>query len=243
MSKIVMTITERDRRLLRFVACCAAIAVSAQLLIRPALAKREELKADLDALETQQAEWQEKIDTLSTIDQTIEESRQTRKTASEPYYKGQLETREMDDIITALLLKHNLFPQSLALQPGDAGAVSRYLAPDIQTDSSTTDANASDNASSDASDTSDSTDKAAAPAENTEPRYIHIGKASLEAAGDTADWLAFLDEVENTFGGLRVTDFTVTESRVIEDNVRAVTTNTIDAEIDLYMCIPEEADA
>ncbi len=60
MSKIVMTITERDRRLLRFVACCAAIAVSAQLLIRPALVKREELKADLDALETQQAEWQEK---------------------------------------------------------------------------------------------------------------------------------------------------------------------------------------
>lgn len=239
MSKIVMTITERDRRLLRFVACCAAIAVSAQLLIRPALAKREELKADLDALETQQAEWQEKIDSLSTIDQTIEESKQTRKTASKPYYKGQLETREMDDIITALLLKHNLFPQSLSLQPGDAGAVSSYLTSDVQTDSSTTD----ESTSSDAADDSDSTDETAAPAESTEPRYIHIGKASLEAAGDTADWLAFLDEVESTFGGLRVTDFTVTESRVIEDNVRAVTTNTIDAEIDLYMCIPEEADA
>ncbi len=236
MSKIVMTITERDRRLLRFVACCAAIAVSAQLLIRPALAKREELKADLDALETQQAEWQEKINTLSTIDQTIEESKQTRKTASEPYYKGQLETREMDDIITALLLKHNLFPQSLSLQPGDAEAVSSYLAPDVQPDSSSSDESSS-------SEASDSTDETAAPAESTEPRYIHIGKASLEAAGDTADWLAFLDEVENTFGGLRVTDFTVTESRVIEDNVRAVTTNTIDAEIDLYMCIPEEADA
>lgn len=239
MSKIVMTITERDRRLLRFVACCAAIAVSAQLLIRPALAKREELKADLDALETQQAEWQEKIDTLSTIDQTIEESKQTRKTASEPYYKGQLETREMDDIITALLLKHNLFPQSLALQPGDAGAVSGYLTPDVQTDSAASE----DSTSSDTSDASDITDEAAAPTESTEPRYIHIGKASLEAAGETADWLAFLDEVESTFGGLRVTDFTVTESRVIEDNVRAVTTNTIDAEIDLYMCIPEEADA
>ena len=232
-----MTITEKDKRLLRFVACCAAIAVSAQLLIRPALAKRAELRDDLDSLEAQQTEWQEKIATLSTIDRTIEESTAARTQASEPFYKGQLETREMDDIITALLLKHGLFPQSLALEPGNAGAVSDYLAPDMQTQ----------DAESDSADTSDSstTDSASTDSvpEASAPRYIHIGKASLEATGKTEDWLAFLDEMERTFGGLRVTDFTVAESHVIENNVTAVTTNTIDAAIDLYMCIPEEAGA
>ena len=227
-----MTITEKDKRLLRFVACCAAIAVSAQLLIRPALAKRTELRDDLDSLEAQQTEWQEKIATLSTIDRTIEESTAARTQASEPFYKGQLETREMDDIITALLLKHGLFPQSLALEPGNAGAVSDYLAPDMQTQ----------DAESDSADTSDSSTTDSAP-EASAPRYIHIGKASLEATGKTEDWLAFLDEMERTFGGLRVTDFTVAESHVIENNVTAVTTNTIDAAIDLYMCIPEEAGA
>lgn len=227
-----MTITEKDKRLLRFVACCAAIAVSAQLLIRPALAKRTELRDDLDSLEAQQTEWQEKIATLSTIDRTIEESTAARTQASEPFYKGQLETREMDDIITALLLKHGLFPQSLALEPGNAGAVSDYLAPDMQTQ----------DAQSDSADTSDSSTTDSAP-EASAPRYIHIGKASLEATGKTEDWLAFLDEMERTFGGLRVTDFTVAESHVIENNVTAVTTNTIDAAIDLYMCIPEEAGA
>lgn len=232
-----MTITEKDKRLLRFVACCAAIAVSAQLLIRPALAKRTELRDDLDSLEAQQTEWQEKIATLSTIDRTIEESTAARTQASEPFYKGQLETREMDDIITALLLKHGLFPQSLALELGNAGAVSDYLAPDMQTQ----------DAQSDSADTSDSstTDSASTDSspEASAPRYIHIGKASLEATGKTEDWLAFLDEMERTFGGLRVTDFTVAESHVIENNVTAVTTNTIDAAIDLYMCIPEEAGA
>ena len=232
-----MTITEKDKRLLRFVACCAAIAVSAQLLVRPALAKRTELRDDLDSLEAQQTEWQEKIATLSTIDRTIEESTAARTQASEPFYKGQLETREMDDIITALLLKHGLFPQSLALEPGNAGAVSDYLAPDMQTQ----------DAQSDSTDTSDSstTDSASTDSapEASAPRYIHIGKASLEATGKTEDWLAFLDEMERTFGGLRVTDFTVAESHVIENNVTAVTTNTIDAAIDLYMCIPEEAGA
>ncbi len=232
-----MTITEKDKRLLRFVACCAAIAVSAQLLIRPALAKRTELRDDLDSLEAQQTEWQEKIATLSTIDRTIEESTAARTTASEPFYKGQLETREMDDIITALLLKHGLFPQSLALEPGNAGAVSDYLAPDMQTQDAE-----SDSADTSDSSTTDSASTDSAP-EASAPRYIHIGKASLEAMGKTEDWLAFLDEMERTFGGLRVTDFTVAESHVIENNVTAVTTNTIDAAIDLYMCIPEEAGA
>lgn len=232
-----MTITEKDKRLLRFVACCAAIAVSAQLLIRPALAKRTELRDDLDSLEAQQTEWQEKIATLSTIDRTIEESTEARTQASEPFYKGQLETREMDDIITALLLKHGLFPQSLALEPGNAGAVSDYLAPDMQTQDAQ-----SDSADTSDSSTTDSASTDSAP-ETSAPRYIHIGKASLEATGKTEDWLAFLDEMERTFGGLRVTDFTVAESHVIENNVTAVTTNTIDAAIDLYMCIPEEAGA
>lgn len=232
-----MTITEKDKRLLRFVACCAAIAVSAQLLIRPALAKRTELRDDLDSLEAQQTEWQEKIATLSTIDRTIEESTEARTQASEPFYKGQLETREMDDIITALLLKHGLFPQSLALEPGNAGAVSDYLAPDMQTQDAQ-----SDSADTSDSSTTDSASTDSAP-EASAPRYIHIGKASLEATGKTEDWLAFLDEMERTFGGLRVTDFTVAESHVIENNVTAVTTNTIDAAIDLYMCIPEEAGA
>lgn len=232
-----MTITEKDKRLLRFVACCAAIAVSAQLLIRPALAKRTELRDDLDSLEAQQTEWQEKISTLSTIDRTIEESTAARTQASEPFYKGQLETREMDDIITALLLKHGLFPQSLALEPGNAGAVSDYLAPDMQTQDAQ-----SDSADTSDSSTTDSASTDSAP-EASAPRYIHIGKASLEATGKTEDWLAFLDEMERTFGGLRVTDFTVAESHVIENNVTAVTTNTIDAAIDLYMCIPEEAGA
>lgn len=232
-----MTITEKDKRLLRFVACCAAIAVSAQLLIRPALAKRTELRDDLDSLEAQQTEWQEKIATLSTIDRTIEESTEARTHASEPFYKGQLETREMDDIITALLLKHGLFPQSLALEPGNAGAISDYLAPDMQTQDAQ-----SDSADTSDSSTTDSASTDSAP-EASAPRYIHIGKASLEAMGKTEDWLAFLDEMERTFGGLRVTDFTVAESHVIENNVTAVTTNTIDAAIDLYMCIPEEAGA
>lgn len=232
-----MTITEKDKRLLRFVACCAAIAVSAQLLIRPALAKRTELRDDLDSLEAQQTEWQEKIATLSTIDRTIEESTAARTQASEPFYKGQLETREMDDIITALLLKHGLFPQSLALEPGNAGAVSDYLAPDMQTQDAQ-----SDSADTSDSSTTDSASTDSAP-EASASRYIHIGKASLEATGKTEDWLAFLDEMERTFGGLRVTDFTVAESHVIENNVTAVTTNTIDAAIDLYMCIPEEAGA
>lgn len=113
----------------------------------------------------------------------------------------------------------------------------RHLAPDMQTQDAE-----SDSADTSDSSTTDSASTDSAP-EASAPRYIHIGKASLEATGKTEDWLAFLDEMERTFGSLRVTDFTVAKSHVIENNVTAVTTNTIDAAIDLYMCIPEEAGA
>ena len=106
----------------------------------------------------------------------------------------------------------------------------RHLAPDMQTQDAE-----SDSADTSDSSTTDSASTDSAP-EASAPRYIHIGKASLEATGKT-------DEMERTFGGLRVTDFTVAKSHVIENNVTAVTTNTIDAAIDLYMCIPEEAGA
>ena len=226
-----MTITEKDKRLLRFVACCAAIAVSAQLLIRPALAKRTELRDDLDSLEAQQTEWQEKIATLSTIDRTIEESTAARTQASEPFYKGQLETREMDDIITALLLKHGLFPQSLTLTEAVPGAVRAYLAVQEQADGSASSAEAAD-------ETGEAED-----APQTDGG-VYIGTATLSAQGDVSCWLRFLDEVERSCKGLRVTNFSISDYDYVENNTQAVSTSLITGTLEIYLCgSGREADA
>lgn len=95
-------------------------------------------RTEYDAAEQKQQEYQTQIAALATIDDIIAQNEAALNTASEKYYKGDLETRQMDDIITGIALENGLFPQSLTLTEAAPGAVSAYLAEQeaAQTDSS-----------------------------------------------------------------------------------------------------------
>lgn len=133
-----IVVTERDKKLLRLVACLAIIVIFGMYLIRPAMENHETLQNEYDAAEQKQQEYQTQIATLATIDDIIAQNEAALNTASEKYYKCDLETRQMDDIITGIALENGLFPQSLTLTEAAPGAVSAYLAEQeaAQTDSS-----------------------------------------------------------------------------------------------------------
>ena len=95
-----IVVTERDKKLLRLVACLAIIVIFGMYLIRPAMKNHETLQNEYDAAEQKQQEYQTQIATLATIDDIIAQNEAALNTASEKYYKGDLETRQMDDIIT-----------------------------------------------------------------------------------------------------------------------------------------------
>ena len=94
-----IVVTERDKKLLRLVACLAIIVIFGMYLIRPAMEKHETLQNEYDAAEQKQQEYQTQIAALATIDDIIAQNEAALNTASEKYYKGDLETRQMDDII------------------------------------------------------------------------------------------------------------------------------------------------
>ena len=244
-----IVVTERDKKLLRLVACVAIIAIFGQYMIRPAITKHETLQDDYDAAEQQQQEYQMQIATLATIDDIIAQNQAALDTASEKYYKGDLETRQMDDIITGIALQNGLFPQTLTLTEAVPGAVSAYLAEQDQTDASaSTDSSTDTSSDADSSDSSDAdpadgTAPAAAPSEPV--NYIYIGTATLSAQGDTAQWLSFLDEVQRKYKGLRVTGFTVSDFDYIQNDTQAVSTKLITGTLEIYMCVSDnkEADA
>ena len=108
-----IVVTERDKKLLRLVACLAIIVIFGMYLIRPAMEKHETLQNEYDAAEQKQQEYQTQIAALATIDDIIAQNEAALNTASEKYYKSDLETRQMDDIITGIALENGLFPQSL----------------------------------------------------------------------------------------------------------------------------------
>lgn len=248
-----LTVTERDKKLLGLTACLAILAVFGVHLIRPALAEHEALKSEYEAALRKQQEYQAQIDARAALDDSIAQNEAALKTAGEPYYPGGLETRQMDDIITGLALKNGLFPQSLTLTEAVPGAVRAYLAVQEQTDGSASSAEAADR-TGEASD-APQTDGSAAPAEDADqtgeaadaPQTgggVYIGTATLSAQGDVSQWLHFLDEVERSCKGLRVTNFSISDYDYVENNTQAVSTSLITGTLEIYLCgSGREADA
>ena len=226
-----LTLTERDKKLLGLTACLAILAVFGVHLIRPALAEQEALEGEYEAALQEQQEYQAQIDARAALDDSIAQNEAALKTAGEPYYPGGLETRQMDDIITGLALKNGLFPQSLTLTEAVPGAVSAYLAVQEQADGSASSAEAAD-------------ETVEAEDEPQTGGGVYIGAATLSAQGDVSCWLRFLDEVERSCKGLRVTNFSISDYDYVENNTQAVSTSLITGTLEIYLCgSGREADA
>lgn len=247
-----LTLTERDKRLLGLTACLAILAVFGVHLIRPALAEHEALGSEYEAALQKQQEYQAQIDARAALDDSIAQNEAALKTAGEPYYPDGLETRQMDDIITGIALKNGLFPQSLTLTEAVPGAVRAYLAVQEQADGSAAPAEGADQTG----ETPDApqTDGSAEPAENADqtgeaadaPQTsgVYIGTATLSAQGNVSQWLHFLDEVERSCKGLRVTNFSISDYDYVENNTQAVSTSLITGTLEIYLCgSGREADA
>lgn len=243
-----LTLTERDKKLLGLTACLAILAVFGVHLIRPALAEHEALGGEYEAALRKQQEYQAQIDARAALDDSIAQNEAALKTAGEPYYPAGLETRQMDDIITGIALKNGLFPQSLTLTEAVPGAVRAYLAVQEQADGSAAPAEGADQ-------TGEAPDGSAAPAEDADqtgeaadaPQTgggVYIGTATLSAQGDVSQWLHFLDEVERSCKGLRVTNFSISDYDYVENNTQAVSTSLITGTLEIYLCgSGREADA
>ena len=227
-----IVVTERDKRLLRLVACLAILAIFVQYMIRPAITRREILQDEYDTAEQKQQEYQMQIATLATIDEIIAQNQAALDTASEQYYKGDMETRQMDDIITGIALENGLFPQTLTLTEAAPGSVAAYLADETQTDAPAAPADSTDASGTDI----DSADAAAYEPAN----YIYIGTATISAQGEVTQWLNFLDEVHRKYKGLRVTNFSITDFNYIQNNTQAVSTKLITGTLEIYMCVSGE---
>lgn len=248
-----LTLTERDKKLLGLTACLAILAVFGVHLIRPALAEHEALGGEYEAALQKQQEYQAQIDARASLDDSIAQNEAALKTAGEPYYPAGLETRQMDDIITGIALKNGLFPQSLTLTEAVPGAVRAYLAVQEQADGSAAPAEDADQTGKAAD--APQTDGSAAPAEGADqtgeaadaPQTgggVYIGTATLSAQGDVSQWLHFLDEVERSCKGLRVTNFSISDYDYVENNTQAVSTSLITGTLEIYLCgSGREADA
>lgn len=232
-----LTVTERDKRLLRLVLILAAVVISVRFLILPALDRREELESRLADVTAQRQEWEEQIALLDTIDDTIAQNEARRDEVSQPFYRTKLETRQMDDIITELELDSGLFPETLDLTEPAPGTAAAYVPGGA--DQTVQSAPAEDDTSAAEDETTDGAGDGAQPQAPADPRYVYIGTASLGARGGMEQWLSFLDRAEAAGVKLRTTSFQISEATYIADSAVSLTTDRITCTMELYMCVDD----
>lgn len=117
--------TQRERKLLCVSGTALALLVMTNGLILPCFQEKQSLETELQTLTETQLRQAERIQALQYLDDAISEHSAALSTASAPY-PSLLSPEEMDSILTTLLLKWNLIPQTLTLQTGESCTVSAY---------------------------------------------------------------------------------------------------------------------
>lgn len=126
-----IVVTERDKKLLRLVACLAIIVIFGMYLIRPAMGNHETLQNEYDAAEQKQQEYQTQIAALATIDDIIAQNEAALNTASEKYYADTSSDAESadstDDDTSATLIQPVNYVYIGTATISAQGAVTQWL--------------------------------------------------------------------------------------------------------------------
>ena len=120
-----LTLTERDKKILKIVACAAILVLAFQFLLGPAWERKQALEAEVEATALQKQEWMLDIDRLDALHAEVYEQEYAIKSAYTHYY-SEIETETMDRVVTNLALRHGLFPVSLSLAPARAEGVAPF---------------------------------------------------------------------------------------------------------------------
>ncbi len=201
-----LKLTQRDKRLLALVGCAAVAVLCWRFLISPALKMKQDLDLEIEQLSLALSEQKREIAALEPRKEATAQRSAELAEASRSCY-APLETREMDNIITGLLLDSRLFPESLSLTGSRPNLPEPYLF--------------------------DQSEEAREGADTQE--YISVGTARLIARGSEEHWRAFLDGAARR-PGLRVVRFSMEKQTYAKSDRETVTDNRIDCTLEFYMC-------
>lgn len=110
-----MEITQRDVILLKVAFTILILVLGVRFLVMPQIEKMQESAARLEATKVIVDERQSKIDSISLLEQEKVKLTEEFQAMSSPYYSV-MESREIDELITGIALKHKLFPRALLLR-------------------------------------------------------------------------------------------------------------------------------
>ena len=239
-----MDLKPKDIVLLKVLGCVLIAFVMIRFLIFPGIEKHMDLVDQRDEVVAEQEDMQALIDRKDTFDAIIANQQSSLKSAQEGYY-DLLENREVDELITGIVLNHNLFPVYLNITDTTAGVPEAYLyAPQAATGStSTTDSVADtstdatqDSAAADSTDSSDSKDSATESSAAVSAPYVNTTSVDVTIRGSEAEIKAFLDDIARNYPGIQVRTFNMQENDYVNTTMQTVSEMSCSCTLAVYVC-------
>ena len=260
--KLEMDLKPKDIVLLKVLGCVLIAFVMIRFLIFPGIEKHMDLVDQRDEVVAEQEDMQALIDRKDTFDAIIANQQSSLKSAQEGYY-DLLENREVDELITGIVLNHNLFPVYLNITDTTAGVPEAYLyAPqaatgntstadssadtstaDSSADTSTADSSADtstdatqDSAAADSTDSSDSEDSATESSAAVSAPYVNTMSVDVTIRGSEAEIKAFLDDIARNYPGIQVRTFNMQENDYVNTTMQTVSEMSCSCTLAVYVC-------
>jgi hypothetical protein len=242
--KLEMDLKPKDIVLLKVLVCVLIAFVMIRFLIFPGIEKHMDLVDQRDEVVAEQEDMQALIDRKDTFDAIIANQQSSLKSAQEGYY-DLLENREVDELITGIVLNHNLFPVYLNITDTTAGVPEAYLyAPQAATGStSTTDSvvdtstdATQDSAAADSTDSSDSEDSAAESRIAVPIPYVNTTSVDVTIRGSESEIKGFLDDIARNYPGIQVRTFNMQENDYVNTTMQTVSEMSCSCTLAVYVC-------
>ena len=242
--KLEMDLKPKDIVLLKVLGCVLIAFVMIRFLIFPGIEKHMDLVDQRDEVVAEQEDMQALIDRKDTFDAIIANQQSSLKSAQEGYY-DLLENREVDELITGIVLNHNLFPVYLNITDTTAGVPEAYLyAPQAATgNTSTADSSADtstdathDSAAADSTDSSDSEDSATESSAAVSAPYVNTTSVDVTIRGSEAEIKAFLDDIARNYPGIQVRTFNMQENDYVNTTMQTVSEMSCSCTLAVYVC-------
>ncbi|MGI6071249.1 MAG: hypothetical protein ACOYBE_12635 [Blautia sp.] len=228
---LTMTITERDKKLLRFMAVFLLLIGFVMLILLPMLDKLENLDAQAADMSTQKMEMEEKILSLPVYEAQSKELEEKFSKASENYY-AMMSSQEIDRLLTGIALGYSLDVVEMDISmPTEPTKTAPYLYSGIAMEQQMQEeqaqgadpADASGQTGSEAAEAAAADTSGSAASSEQSASYIYEADVSMGVEGSKENIQAFIDSLNYDNTSMLVTRYQMDEAKDSEGGGRHLT--------------------
>ncbi len=220
--KIEMELKPGDIVLLKLLACFLIAFFMIRFLIFPGIGKYQDLQMEKEDLAAQQEEMQQTIDNAPNVENLIKEQKETLTEAEDGYY-SLLENRELDELVTGIVIDHSLFPVYLSISDTAPGVPAAYFLTEGQTTEQPS--IEPDTAEDQVSEMQQDTDCLS---------YMNTTEVDVTVRGAEDEIRAFLDDIAKNYPGIQVRSFQIQDSSYLNADWEMVGSKSLSLVLKVY---------